>query len=126
MKRATRRAGIGAAVFAGTLALSVAPAFANDCFNASRNPAVTPNAVEVEPGVSIQGHWVNFDGEGWGFIAPGSFGTGGNFTNGKSEALVANAAGASGGKVCETPNRDVTAGFDALHGIQSPEACGWE
>jgi hypothetical protein len=108
------------------LGFSAAPAFANDCFNSSRNPDVTPNAVEVEPGVFLQGHWVNFNGEAWGFVAPGTNGTGGNFTNGKSDALIANAASQGDGRVCETPNRDVTAGFDSLHGIHSPDACGWE
>ena len=123
LKRATRRLGIGALVFGGALMLSAGPALADNCFNASRNPNPTPHAVEVEPGTFLQGHWINFGGEGWGFIAPGSFGTGGNFTNGASEALVANAANKSGGNVCQTPNRDISGGFDNLHGVQSPEAC---
>ena len=116
-KGAAGIAGVGIAV-----ALLAAPAAANDCFNASRNPDVTPNATEVEPGVYLQGHWVN-TGEGWGFVAPGSHGTDGNFTDGKTDALVANAANNSDGRVCGTPNRDISNGFDTLHGVQSPDAC---
>lgn len=125
MKRAIRKAGTAAAVTAGAVALMAGPAFANDCFNSSRNPAPTPNAIEVEPGISVQGHWANFDGEGWGFAAPGSFGFNGNFTNGKTDALVANAADASDGRVCGAAAKDITGGFESLHGVQSPEACGW-
>ena len=123
MTSAIRKAAVGFGAVVAVVGLSAAPAFANDCFNASRNPNATPNAVEVEPGIFLQGHWVNFDGEGWGFSAPGSHGSGGNFTNGKTDALVANAAEQSGGRVCETPNRDVVGG--TLHGVQSPDACGW-
>jgi hypothetical protein len=110
-------------VAAAVVGLSATPAFANDCFNASRNPNATPNATPIGGGLSVQGHWVNFGGEGWGFIAPGTYGTNGNFTNGATDALVANAAEQSDGKVCDTPNRDFTSGN--LHGVQSPEACDW-
>jgi hypothetical protein len=110
-------------VAAAVVGLSATPAFANDCFNASRNPNATPNATPIGGGLSVQGHWVNFGGEGWGFVAPGTYGTNGNFTHGETDALVANAAEQSDGRVCDTPNRDFTSGN--LHGVQSPEACDW-
>jgi hypothetical protein len=116
-KGAVGLAGVGVAV-----ALMAGPAFANDCFNASRNPNVTPNATQVAPGVYLQGHWVNF-GDGWGFVAPGTNGFGGNFTDGKTDALLANAAANSDGRVCGSPNRDISNGFDTLSGVQSPDAC---
>jgi hypothetical protein len=123
MTSAFRKAAVGFGAVVAVLGLSATSAFANDCFNASRNPNATPNATPIGGGESVQGHWVNFGGEGWGFGAPGSFGFNGNFTNGKTDALVANAAEQSDGRVCETPNR---VEGPNLHGVQSPEACGWE
>ena len=74
------------------------PAFANDCFNISRNPNPTGGAtvIHLTSGdvVYVQGHWVNFDGQGWGKIMPGTqdfMGSGisfnGNYTNGASDEL---------------------------------------
>lgn len=108
-------------------------AFANDCFNPSRNPTPTGGAtvIPLDSGdvVYIQGHWVNYDGQGWGKVMPGTqnfMGSGisfnGNYTNGASDELGGRGARRGTG-FCSAPNRDYTTGN--LHGIQVPEGCHW-
>lgn len=101
------------------------PAFADDCFNISRNANATPNCTVVAPGICTQGLWTNFDGQGWGKTMPGTEGTNGNYTNGR--ALEQGGMGAINGVgFCSGPNRDITTGdFSTLHGIQTPVACNW-
>lgn len=109
------------------------PAFANDCFNISRNPNPTGGAtvIHLTSGdvVYVQGHWVNFDGQGWGKIMPGTqdfmgsdISFNGNYTNGASGEL-GGVAPQNATAFCATPNRDYSTGN--LHGIQVPEGCGW-
>ena len=123
MRRNTWRAAATVTVAGAILIGGAGAAFANDCFNASRNPNATPHATLIGGGVSIQGHWINFDNLGWGKIMPGTFGTNGNYTNGRTDEQGGMGA-INGVGFCTSPNRDPSSPLQ-LNGIEIPEACAW-
>jgi hypothetical protein len=75
------------------MVLSAAPAaLALSCDNVSR---ATPKGETSGP--IIKGHWVwlpsiGIDEETWGFFPPGTLGTNGNFTDGKTHSLLGTSA----------------------------------
>lgn len=133
MRHTMLRAAIVGVLVTAVLGAGSAAAFANDCFNPSRNPSPTGGATVIPLGdghvVYVQGNWVNYDGQGWGKVMPGTqdyMGSGlsfaGNYTNGASDEL--GGVGAQHGTgFCIAPNRDYASG--TLHGIQVPEGCHW-
>jgi hypothetical protein len=107
------------ALVATVVALAVpAAALADSCDNASR-PA-PPNYVPGS-GPLIVGHWVWLPSIGvpensWGFIAPGTFGTNGNYAGGQTVSLLGNSAICDGNGTAAA-NRQHGSGEE--HGIQS-------
>ena len=93
------------------LALVAPAALALSCDNVSR---AAPKDADSS-GPIVKGHWVwlpsvGEDEEVWGFFPPGTFGTNGNFTNGKTLSLLGNSA--------NCPDPDSTS-RQTEHGVQT-------
>ena len=95
MRHLLFRTAVTSLVVTAALAASTA-AYANDCFNPSRNPAPTGGA---------KGSGLSFNGD---------------YANGASDEL-GGVGSQHGVGFCSTPNRDDATG--SLHGIQTPEGC---
>jgi hypothetical protein len=81
-----------AAMVALMLALAAPAALAVTCVNESRSAPKGDTS-----GPIFKGHWVWLPSvgapeEAWGFAPPGTFGTNGNFTNGKTSSLLGTSA----------------------------------
>jgi hypothetical protein len=81
------------AMLAMMVFLAAPAALALSCDNVSR---AAPKG-DTSTGPIIKGHWVwlpsiGVDEEAWGFFPPGTLGTNGNFTNGKTHSLLGNSA----------------------------------
>ena len=98
------------AMLAMMLFLAAPAALALTCHNVSR--AAPKGDVS---GPIIKGHWVwlpsiGVPEEAWGFFPPGTFGTNGNYTNGKTHSLLGVSA------QCD-PNKTTSRQTD--HGVQT-------
>jgi len=89
----TKRILVLVAMLAMMVFLAAPAALALSCDNVSR---AAPKG-DTASGPIVKGHWVwlpsiGVDEEVWGFFPPGTFGTNGNFTNGKTYSLLGTSA----------------------------------